>query len=309
MSASTSGEGAASRAPSRTDELQIVQRYAGGVAWPTVILCVTLAAAYAGVIVGWAVDAVPLWAGFPINAAITYAFYTVHHDANHKSISGRQARWKWLDTVCGSIAAVPLQLSFKGWSAEHLRHHAHTNDPLRDPDFRVAGPLSAIPVKWALGTVLGVIAAFPGGERLVARILGERTPTDTAETGERLELERKRLRRYSRLCLLALAGSIPLGLFAPVFWLWWLPGRVGILALMFFFQWLPHVPYDETARYRNTRINIFLGSTWLLFQQDHHLIHHLYPTVPWYRYRAVYRQVRPILEANGARIEGRGSCR
>jgi len=32
-----------------------------------------------------------------------------------------------------------------------------------------------------------------------------------------------------------------------------------------------------------TRINRFPGSTWLLLQQDRHLIHHLYPTIPWYR--------------------------
>ena len=50
---------------------------------------------------------------------------------------------------------------------------------------------------------------------------------------------------------------------------------------------------------------MFRGSTWLLLHQDRHLIHHLYPAVPWYRYRAVFREGRPLLEANGARIEGR----
>lgn len=292
------------------DENEVVRRYSGSVGWPTVLLCLALTAVFVGVIVGWSTGAVPLWIGFIINAVITYAFYTVHHDANHKAISGRQDRWRWLDTACGSIAAVPLQLSFKGWSAEHLRHHAHTNDPVRDPDFQVAGPLTAIPVKVFLSNLFAIIGALPYGDRLVAKIVAKMFPggaATAAEPNDRIKLEEMRLRRYQRLCLLALVVSIPLGLFVPTFFLWWLPGRFGVLALVALFQWLPHVPYDDTARYKNTRINIFRGSTWLLLQQDHHLIHHLYPSVPWYRYRAVYREVRPLLEAEGARIEGRGT--
>jgi len=132
-------------------------------------------------------------------------------------------------------------------------------------------------------------------------------PAGQPEPNERIKLETKRIRRYQQVSLLALVASIPLGLFIPAVFLWWLPGHVGGLGLAILFQWLPHFPFDDTARYRNTRINIFRGSTWLLLQQDHHLIHHLYPSVPWYRYRAVYREVRTLLEAEGAHIEGRGT--
>jgi fatty acid desaturase len=287
------------------DETEIVRRNSGRVGWPTVLLCIGLVASYAGVIAGWAADAVPLWAGFVANSVLAYAFYTVHHDANHKAISGRNARWRWLDTAGGSIAAVPLHLSFKGWSAEHLRHHAHTNDPLLDPDALVAGPLWGVPVRWLLINVILVIGLLPRGELLVDRMLAGRLPADMPEPNDRVKLERKRLRRYQRICLLVILASIPLGLFTPVFFLWWLPAKFGQLALMVLFMWLPHVPYDSTARFHDTRINTFRGSTWLLLQQDRHLIHHLYPSVPWYRYRAVFREVRPLLEAEGARIEGR----
>ncbi|HMS49746.1 fatty acid desaturase [Candidatus Neomicrothrix sp.] len=289
------------------DETEVVRRHSGEVGWPTVALCAGLVAAYVGVIVGWFAGLVPLWAGFALNAVLTYAFYTVHHDANHKAISGRQARWRWLDTACGSIAAIPLQLSFRGYSGTHLRHHAHTNDPVLDPDAQVNGPMWSLPVKWAMVVVFGVIGALPWGDRLVARLLSKRMPAAKPESSERIKAERRRVRRYSQIGLLLLVASIPLGLFVPAFFLWWMPGRVGILALIVLFQWLPHVPYDNTARFLNTRITTFRGSTWLLLQQDRHLIHHLYPSVPWYRYRAVFREVRPLLEAEGARIEGRDS--
>lgn len=238
------------------DATAVARRYTGAVGWPTVALCLTLTCTYVLVIIGWAFGVVPLWAGCAVNSVVTYAFYTVHHDANHKSISGRNAKWRWRDRVCGEIAAVPLQINFLGFSAEHLRHHSHTNDPLHDPDVLVAGPMWALPIKW----------------------------------------------------LLVLLASIPLGVFMPMFFLWWLPGRFAVLALMVLFQWLPHVPYESTDRYENTRVTTFRGSTWLLLQQDRHLIHHLYPSVPWYRYRAVFREIRPLLEAEGARIEGRDSA-
>ena len=39
-------------------------------------------------------------------------------------------------------------------------------------------------------------------------------------------------------------------------------------------------------------------------QQDRHLIHHLYPSIPWYRYRAAYRELLPLLRDEGAIIAG-----
>lgn len=108
---------------------------------------------------------------------------------------------------------------------------------------------------------------------------------------------------------MALLATIPFGWFPPAFLLWWLPSRLAGLPLAILFSWLPHVPFDSTERFHNTRITTFRGSTWLLLQQDRHLIHHLYPSVPWYRYRAVFRELRPLLEAEGARIEGRDADR
>jgi len=288
------------------DATAVARRYTGAVGWPTVLLCVALTGAYVGVIVSWSTGVLPLWAGFIINAALTYAFYTVHHDANHKAISGRNAKWRWLDAVCGEIAAVPLLLNFRGWSSEHLRHHSHTNDPARDPDVAlVAGPLWVVPLKWLAVTGISTIATLPFCAPLMENAMAAQRPADAPPLTERVHNENRQLRRYMQLGVVVVLVSIPLGLFLPVFFLWWLPGRLGILALMVLFQWLPHVPYDSTARFGNTRINTFRGSTWLLLQQDRHLVHHLYPSVPWYRYRALFREIRPVLIAEGARIEGR----
>ncbi|HZA86784.1 MAG TPA: fatty acid desaturase [Acidimicrobiales bacterium] len=87
--------------------------------------------------------------------------------------------------------------------------------------------------------------------------------------------------------------------------LWWMPGKLSGLVVMTTFQWLPHHPHTETDRFRNTRINMFTLSTPTLLEQDHHLMHHLFPRVPWYRYRRLFTEMRPLLQKNSARIEGR----
>jgi beta-carotene hydroxylase len=42
----------------------------------------------------------------------------------------------------------------------------------------------------------------------------------------------------------------------------------------------------------------------LLLGQGYHLIHHMIPSVPWYRYESTFREMRPLLERQCVRIEG-----
>lgn len=287
-------------------ERSIVARYTGGVAWPTVLLTAGLCVAAAASTTLAVTGAVPLVVGMLVNAVIAYAFYTVHHDATHKAISGRDPRWRRLDTVCGTIAAVALMLDFRGYSGVHLRHHAYTNQP-DDPDHDVGGPLWQVPLKFAFAVTLTTIACLPYGSRLTGWI--ERKLGASQVPDERRERDNRRVLVWYRICLVAVLATIPFGWFWETVVLWWAAAQLGTLILVFAFQWLPHVPFGDGGRYTNTRITLFPGSTWLLLGQDHHLIHHLYPSIPWYRYRAAFGELRPLLEAKGARIQGRGTGR
>lgn len=285
-------------------EQDVVRRLSGGVGWPTVLLAAGLLAVEVGMVVLWANGLVPMAVGFFVNSVVAYAWYTVHHDATHKAISGRNPRWRWLDTGCGTLAGVAMQLEFFSYARNHLRHHAHTNTPA-DPDLVVKGPLWQMPIKWAAGTVLLTVGSLPGGGRLVEAMIDKLDAS--IPNSDRDRADRARMRRLTQVGLVALIATIPLGAFWPAFLLWWLPTRVGGFYLTVLFQWLPHFPFDRTDRFGNTRVTRFPGSTWMLLQQDRHLIHHLYPQIPWYRYRAAFEELRPLLVANGAIIEGRGT--
>jgi fatty acid desaturase len=74
--------------------------------------------------------------------------------------------------------------------------------------------------------------------------------------------------------------------------------------MLTFFTWTPHHDHHETGRYRNTRVSLFPGANFLLQGQNYHLIHHMVPGIPYYRYRSSFEEMRPLLERNGVRIEG-----
>ena len=285
-------------------ERKVSQRLSRGFAWPTVLLLVVLIAIAVAVIAAWAAGPMPLLVGMFINSLVGYGLYTVVHDSVHRSISNRDPRYARWDTICGNVAAQLILLNFAGHRSSHLRHHAHTNTE-RDPDLGAKGPLAALPVKWLISNVVLLLVALPGGIRLANGLMRRLGGTKASEGGEASLLAEQRW--AVRVGVLAVLISIPLGVVVPVVVLWIIPARLTFLYLAIFFAWLPHFPYEHTDRFRNTRVTLFPGSTWLLLQQDRHLIHHLYPSIPWYRYRAAHRELAPLLRERGAVVAGPSS--
>lgn len=277
----------------------IVATYSGSFAWPTIALFLGLISGYVAVIMLGVSGLLPMWVCAVVNGVIAYGFYTVHHEANHKNISGRYTHLRWVDQVLGNIAAIPLHLNFVAYAPSHLMHHAHTNVPDRDPDFFMSGPGKVIVPRWFVSTIVKTLLCVPGVNQLLVRVLPEPLSTTAGE----FISKRKGLLRYNQACLVILLSAIVIGQGYNVFMLWWLPAQIGALILQVWFVWLPHHDFTETSRYRNTRIRGWRGSTIMLLGQDHHLIHHLYPRVPFYNYRRLYREIKGSLEENGARID------
>ena len=78
---------------------------------------------------------------------------------------------------------------------------------------------------------------------------------------------------------------------------------VLLVALAFWFDFVPHWPYDSRDRFRDTRIWGGPVANALLLGQNQHLIHHLWVSVPWFSYREVFNDLEIQLRAHGARIE------
>jgi fatty acid desaturase len=186
-----------------------------------------------------------------------------------------------------------------------MKHHAHTNDPRRDPDHFIGGPFTAVIPKFLTLSVLQVavpvLSIVPGGMRLLpSGLLHEEAKFITP-------YEKAISRRFMLVSVAVFVALSLAGFFWEALLLWYLPSRIGFFIVLVVFAWLPHHPHAERGRYRDTRITLFPGGTLLIRGQNHHLLHHLFPRVPHYHLPALFRELRPVLEAQGARIEGPGA--
>ena len=96
--------------------------------------------------------------------------------------------------------------------------------------------------------------------------------------------------------------AIGLGHAAEVFALYVIPATIGRLLIGIFLSWLPHRPYVTGDRYQATALR--RGRLLAIASVGHslHLIHHLWPRVPFYRYARLYNQLAPTLHERGAHI-------
>ena len=280
---------------SYAEEKRIALSLSPAVAWPTLALAAILPAALLGVMwLGFA-RVLPLWVCTPILAVVSYAHYTLVHEAIHGNVVSKPKSLAWINTAVGWIGSLGMGAGWPALQRTHLLHHSHTNTE-RDPDIAVKGTFAQLLVKWLVMVPMSLLPMF------AIRFI-------SAERYKRLGsiLSPAEIAQVSAVTLFTwalLIAAVATGHTLDWLMLWFLPARLGILILNIFFQWLPHHPFDSTERYHNTRISLWPGGTVLLLQQNLHLMHHLWPSVPFYNYARLFRALRPVLVAEGSRIEG-----
>lgn len=277
------------------EEKRLARELSPRMAWPTLALAVILPALYLGIAqFGW-IRMLPLWACAVVLTIVAYAHYTLVHEAIHDNLVPGHPRLRWLNPVVGWIGALALGYNWPSLMRSHVLHHAHTNTA-EDPDIYVKGGFGALLFKTLTLNVLVQVPLF------VLRFVAPQRYRDTSyylQGSEKLQAD-----AVSVAMLGSLALSVAIGRFADWLCLLFLPAVGANLLLAVLFQWLPHHPFDRTERYLNTRISLWRGGGVFTLQQNYHLIHHLWPGVPFYNYGRLYRRLHPTLAAKGSRIEG-----
>lgn len=247
--------------------------------WLFVIALGTLAAGTAG----YLLELLPAAATIAINAIAIYLLFTVMHDSMHRT--AHESRL--VNDLLGRLSALPLTASMPLFRAVHYEHHSHTNDPERDPDLVVnRRPRWALPL-WCFGVLIEYRRHF----------YGRRMWRNRSDLAEAIAMEFLLL---GAIVWAAVAGSV-----ATVAIVWLGPALIAVLFLALTFDFLPHYPYDSRERYLDTRIYPGRALNALLLGQNYHLIHHLWTTIPWYRYQRVFGEIEDQLVDRGARIEWR----
>lgn len=282
----------------------VAAKYWGGIQYRIIVTFVVFSVCWTGVLVAGLRGAVPLWLGLVLNSVLASTFYMPMHEAAHKNIMGKSTKGRWLEEMIGRLTSIPTGLEFTSHRASHMRHHAHTNDPERDPDHFTEGRLGELPVKFYGMTMLYAFLPFFA---LIAplRVLLPESLRSKLGSRDGSKAEGKAQMRFWLLSTVVLVSAFATGHGLAALCLWWLPARFQLCWLMFIFAWYPHHPARETSRYRHTRVAVFPGSGLLIRGHDYHAIHHLYPRVPHYRLKAVWNELSAELVGRGVRTEGR----
>jgi beta-carotene hydroxylase len=253
-------------------------------AWPTLMLFAVASALFAVGTVGGSTGLISLWVAIVAIAFADYAAFTVAHEASH-GLLGRKRRI--LNQVVGEICSIMLICRFNGFRQVHLRHHRHANDPELDPDrWAGMGPRWQLPFRWATAD-LHYWAVYDRKVRL-----------------PRMEV---RVALLSLATLLSAVGILlVMGFWKEILLLYILPARIALFVSTYFFDYLPHQrPHGlpRSVAPHQAAVVVRGGSLIdaILLGHSLHLVHHLNPSVPWYRLRRVYGHQRDALLAAGAR--------
>ena len=210
--------------------------------------------------------------------AIHLAF-TVWHEGVHQAVS---KRW-WVNDAVGILGVFPYMAPFYVEKWFHLQHHALLNRR-DDPNFIYTdGPLWKMPLRYLR----------------VLRYARERMRDDPRTEGQKIA---------DRVPMGAVVGIYGIalwqGVFLDVVLLWFVPFVLSKLVMDWYINYLPHVGLPPD-RFQGTRI-IDVG--WLkiaLLGHNYHAIHHLWPAIPWHRYRATFVEKLDYLREHEVPIQTR----
>jgi beta-carotene hydroxylase len=104
------------------------------------------------------------------------------------------------------------------------------------------------------------------------------------------------------LIVAAFAAAARLGFVSTLLVYWLLPAQLAGAALGFLFDYWPHRPHTGRGRLKDTAAIMPRYLDPIFLAQNIHLLHHLFPTVPWYRYRSAFLAIEPGVRAEGGLI-------
>jgi beta-carotene hydroxylase len=223
--------------------------------------------------IGYFYLAWPHWICFMMNVLALHMAGTVIHDASHNVAHKHPIA----NAVLGHSSALMLGFAFPVFTRVHLQHHGNVNDPENDPDHFVStgGPL------WMIAARFFYHEIFFFKRKLWRK-------------GELLEWFLSRLFLISVVVI-----SIHFGCFAYVLNYWFSAALVVGIALGLFFDYLPHRPFTERNRWKNARVYPSRILNIAILGQNYHLIHHLWPSIPWYSYESAYHASKELLDEKG----------
>ena len=221
-----------------------------------------------------------LWVGFLIASLCACFAYLPSHEAQHGNYSRGNPKLRWLDGFVGHITLITLMFPYHILRVTHMKHHAYTNNPEKDPDYLNAHSKSLFQV---------IKNSADGSSTDYGKYLevfsSDKAFVNSFEKAIPIAL-------LYRFTLLVLVIIFPL----ETFLLWWLPAKIGTVYTTVFFSYYPHQG-TSTGRYKDTQF----WSHWMPRFVNHsmqlHFIHHLHPSIGHFDEPKAIEALKPFLIA------------
>lgn len=282
--------------------LRLARNYSGHISWPTIILALVVFPSY------WSLPYLVMFYGLslfiaiPAMVVLTYASYTVLHEAVHSNIHGKNESLQWINGVLGYLTATIIVIPQSPHRISHLIHHGNTNDKAVDPDVHIEHLFQS--PRRMLYSVWEVVACQFRNYKEI-RWADASLFENAIVVSEFCSAVFLRILPFALLFAFGNAESVAR---------WWqgvalfvVAGIIGTFVLLYLFAYAVHQPHASTERYQTTRTIVVLGPfsdllDWFWGYQNYHAVHHLFPSAPFYNCRRLFKAVAPTLDAMNAPV-------
>jgi beta-carotene hydroxylase len=225
---------------------------------------------------------IPLWAGFLIATLCACMAYLPSHEAQHGNYSRGNPKRRWIDSLVGNFTLITLIYPYEILRVTHMKHHAYTNHPKKDPDYDNQHASSV--AKLAIQVLDGTSVDYSKYEEVFA---GDAAFQKGFKKGALIGLT-------YRAVLMIAVFLLPL----HTLFLWWLPAKLGTVYTTTFFSWYPHLK-TEQGRYKDTRFWQHWMPRYINHSMQLHFIHHLHPSIGHFDEPKAIEALKPFLIARG----------
>ena len=223
---------------------------------------------------------IPLWAGFLIATLCACLAYLPSHEAQHGNYSRGNPKKRWIDSLVGNFTLITLIYPYEILRVTHMKHHAYTNHPEKDPDYDNQHASSV--AKLAIQVLDGTSVDYSKYEEVFAE---DAAFQKGFKKGALIGLT-------YRAVLMIAVFLLPL----HTLFLWWLPAKLGTVYTTTFFSWYPHLK-TEQGRYKDTRFWQHWMPRYINHSMQLHFIHHLHPSIGHYDEPKAIEALKPFLVA------------
>ena len=208
--------------------------------------------------------------------------YLPSHEAQHGNYSRGNPKKRWIDSLVGNFTLITLIYPYEILRVTHMKHHAYTNHPEKDPDYDNQHASSV--AKLAIQVLDGTSVDYSKYEEVFAE---DAAFQKGFKKGALIGLT-------YRAVLMIAVFLLPL----HTLFLWWLPAKLGTVYTTTFFSWYPHLK-TEQGRYKDTRFWHHWMPRYINHSMQLHFIHHLHPSIGHFDEPKAIEALRPFLIARG----------